>query len=135
MPYKDKWYLPYGDSWAAQFINDANASYLWSDKNGKGSLALNFESVLEKAKDADYWIAIGNYETKKQLLDSNSHYEQFKMFQENTIYISNIKGATGGLLFYELAPTRPDLILKDLIKIFHPELLPKYNLNFYTQLN
>lgn len=135
MPYKDKWYLPYGDSWAAQFINDANASYLWSDKNGKGSLALNFESVLEKAKDADYWIAIGNYETKKQLLDSNLHYEQFKMFQENTIYISNIKGATGGLLFYELAPTRPDLILKDLIKIFHPELLPKYNLNFYTQLN
>jgi iron complex transport system substrate-binding protein len=135
MPYKDTWYLPYGDSWAAQFINDANASYLWSDKNGKGSLALNFESVLEKAKDADYWIAIGNYETKKQLLDSNSHYEQFKMFQENTIYISNTKGATGGLLFYELAPTRPDLILKDLIKIFHPELLPKYNLNFYTQLN
>jgi len=134
MPFKDTWHIPYGNSWAAQFIEDANASYLWADKKGKGSLALNFESVLEKAKDADYWIAIGSYDTKNQLLDSNSHYQQFDMFQKNNIYMSNKKGETGGLLFYEVAPTRPDLILKDLIKIFHPELLPDYELHFYTQL-
>ena len=134
MPFKDTWHIPYGNSWAAQFIDDANGDYLWSDKKGKGSIALNFESVLEKAKDADYWIAIGSYTTKEQLLESNLHYQQFDMFQKNNIYMSNKKGETGGLLFYEVAPTRPDLILKDLIKIFHPELLPNYELHFYTQL-
>jgi iron complex transport system substrate-binding protein len=134
MPFKDTWHIPYGNSWAAQFIDDANAKYLWADKKGKGSIALNFESVLEKAKDADYWIAIGSYDTKEQLLESNLHYQQFDMFQKNNIYMSNKKGETGGLLFYEVAPTRPDLILKDLIKIFHPELLPNYELHFYTQL-
>jgi iron complex transport system substrate-binding protein len=135
MPFKDTWYLPYGNSWAVQFLNDANASYLWSNVYGKGSLSLNFEAVLEKAKTADYWVAIGDFQTKKQLLDSNLHYNQFNMVKDNNVYISNKKGATGGLLFYELAPSRPDLILKDLIKIFHPELLPNYQLNFYTQLN
>lgn len=134
MPFKDTWHIPYGNSWAAHFIDDANASYLWADKKGKGSIALNFESVLEKAKSADYWIAIGSYDTKEQLLESNLHYQQFEMFKNNNIYMSNKKGATGGLLFYEVAPTRPDLILKDLIKIFHPELLPNYELHFYTQL-
>jgi len=134
MPFKDTWHIPYGNSWAAQFIADANAEYLWSDKNGKGSIALNFESVLDKAKDANYWIAIGSYDTKEQLLESNAHYQQFDMFKNNNIYMSNKKGETGGLLFYEVAPTRPDLILKDLIKIFHPELLPNYELYFYTQL-
>lgn len=134
MPFKDTWHIPYGNSWAAQFIDDANAEYLWADKKGKGSIALNFESVLDKAKDADYWIAIGSYNTKEQLLESNLHYQQFDMFEKNNIYMSNKKGETGGLLFYEVAPTRPDLILKDLIKIFHPELLPNYKLHFYTQL-
>ena len=134
MPFKDTWHIPYGNSWAAQFIEDANASYLWADKKGKGSIALNFESVLDKAKNADYWIAIGSYDSKEQLLASNSHYQQFDMFKKNNIYMANKKGETGGLLFYEVAPTRPDLILKDLIKIFHPELLPNYELHFYTQL-
>ena len=134
MPFKDTWHIPYGNSWAAQFIEDANASYLWADKKGKGSIALNFESVLDKAKNANYWIAIGSYDSKEQLLASNSHYQQFDMFQKNNIYMSNKKGETGGLLFYEVAPTRPDLILKDLIKIFHPQLLPNYELHFYTQL-
>ena len=134
MPFKDTWHIPYGNSWASQFINDANAEYLWANKEGKGSIALNFESVLEKAKNANYWLAIGSYETKNQLLESNAHYKEFDMYKNNTIYMSNKKGETGGLLFYEEAPTRPDLILKDLIKIFHPELLPNYELHFYSQL-
>lgn len=134
MPYKDTWYLPNGNSWAAQFFLDANACYLWQNEKGNGSVVLNFETVLEKAKNADYWIAVSDYQTKKQLLDSNLHYKQFKMYKEDKIYFSNIKGHTGGMLFYELAPSRPDLVLKDLVKIFHPELLPNYKLNFYSQL-
>ena len=32
------------------------------------------------------------------------------------------KGKPGGVLYYELATTRPDLVLKDLIKITNPAL-------------
>ena len=50
--HKDVWYLPNGSSSEAQFLKDANVNYLWSDTTGNGSLALSFEVVLEKAKDA-----------------------------------------------------------------------------------
>ena len=59
--YKDVWHLPQGDSWAAQFIADANGAYLWGDSEGTGSLSLNIESVLDKGKAAQFWIGPGQY--------------------------------------------------------------------------
>ena len=132
--FKDVWNVPYGNSWVAQFIADANGDYLWKDTKGSGSIALNIESVIEKAQHADIWVTSGNAMSKNELTASNQHYKQFKAFQENNTYIANRKGATGGLLFFELGPNRPDLILKDLIKIFHPELLPNHQLYFYTKI-
>jgi len=132
--FKDVWNVPYGNSWVAQFISDAGGDYLWAESKGSGSIALNIESVLEKAQQADCWISTGGTADKKELTDRNQHYAQFKAFQDNDTYIANRKGATGGLLFYELGPNRPDLILKDLIKIFHPELLPNHELFFYQKI-
>ncbi|NQY06023.1 MAG: ABC transporter substrate-binding protein [Flavobacteriaceae bacterium] len=134
--YKDVWYLPHGDSWAAQFIQDAGGQYLWSETKGSGSIDLNFEQVLVKVKLADFWIAPGSSESKAELLERNEHYAQFDAFKNGKIYnFAEKKGATGGLLYYELAPNRPDLILKDMIKIMHPEVLPDYDLYFYSKLN
>ena len=80
-------------------------------------------------------MSAGSFQTKSSLLASNKHYKQFDAFQNNMIFMSNKMGETGGLLFFEKAPSRPDLMLKDLIKIFHPELLPNYELYFYQKLN
>ncbi|WP_261376487.1 ABC transporter substrate-binding protein [Gillisia sp. Hel_I_86] len=133
--YKDQWYVPYGNSWQAQFIKDANANYIYGDTNGSGSIALSFESVLDKSKDAAYWVAPGQFQSFQQLFETSSHYKQFKAVQDKKVYTySNSLGASGGVLYYELAPTRPDLVLKDLISIFHPELLPKYQPTFYKAL-
>jgi iron complex transport system substrate-binding protein len=69
------------------------------------------------------------------MAETNNHYTQFKAFQDKEVYsFSNKKGATGGVLYYELAPNRPDLVLKDLVKIFHPDLLPGYSLFFFEKL-
>jgi iron complex transport system substrate-binding protein len=45
------------------------------------------------------------------------------------------KGKTGGILYYELGPNRPDIVLKDLVKILHPELLVGYKPFFFEKLN
>jgi iron complex transport system substrate-binding protein len=96
---------------------------------------LSFESVFDTGKDADLWIAPGYFSTKKQLLKSNQLYAQFNAFKNNKIYTPTIrKGKTGGVIYYELAPTRPDLVLKDLIKITQPELLPSYTLTFFEKM-
>ena len=46
--YEDKWYLPQGESWGAQFLTNAGGNYLWQQTKGTGSLALSFEAVIEK---------------------------------------------------------------------------------------
>ncbi|RKS53293.1 iron complex transport system substrate-binding protein [Gillisia mitskevichiae] len=133
--YKDQWYVPYGNSWQAQFIQDANANYIYKDTKGSGSIALSFESVLDKSKDAAYWVAPGQFQSFQQLLETSSHYKQFKAVHDKKVFTySNSLGTSGGVLYYELAPTRPDLVLKDLISIFHPELLPDYQPTFFKVL-
>ena len=134
--YKDIWYLPQGDSWAAQFIGDANGNYLWNDSEGSGSISLNLESVLEKGQQAETWIGPGQFTSLQQLSDAHSVYKQFAAFKNKSVYnFTNKKGETGGVLYYELAPNRPDIVLKDITKILHPELLPNHELFFFSKLD
>lgn len=133
--YESVWYLPQGNSWMAVFLKDAGADYLWSGTTGTGSLALSFEAVYDKAKDADLWIGTSQFVSYKEMLAANEHYNKFNAFQHQKLFTSAAKkGATGGLLIYEEAPNRPDLVLKDLIKILHPDQLPDYTPHFFEPL-
>jgi iron complex transport system substrate-binding protein len=131
--YKDKWNLPAGQSYMAQFLKDANVNYPWQNTNGSGSLSLAFESVYDISKDADIWIGPGYYQSYSQLIKANQHYKDFDTFKNKKIYnFTKKKGETGGILYYELAPIQPDVVLKDIIKISHPELLKEYT-PFYLE--
>lgn len=134
--YEDVWYIAKGESWVAQFMKDAQGDYLWADLKGTGSEGLSFEKVLDKAKSANFWIATGSVRTLDELTKKNPHYSEFDAFKNKTIYTFEGKlGATGGTVYYETSPSRPDLVLKDYIKIFYPDLLPSYEFTFASKLN
>lgn len=134
--YNDVWYAPQGESWAAQFIADAHADYVWGDSKGVGSVSVNLEHALEKGHDADFWIGPAQYVDLESMKKANAVYAQFQAFKNKQIYTYNFKkGETGGSIYFELASNRPDLVLKDHIKILHPELLPDYELFFYDKLH
>lgn len=134
--FKDVWHVPGGNSFAAQILKDAHINYLWKDTPNTGSLPLSIEAVLDKAKDADLWISAGSFTNKAKMAATNQAYTVFSAFENNAIYsFSHKKGATGGLLYYELGPLRPDWILKDIIQIAHPELLPNYEPFFFKALD
>ncbi|CAM3701794.1 ABC transporter substrate-binding protein [Flavobacterium chungbukense] len=134
--YEDVWYVAKGNSWVAQFMKDAQATYLWADLKGSGSEGLSFEKVLDKAKTANVWIASGSFKSLDELQKANPHYGEFDAFKNKSVYNFEGKlGATGGTVYYELAPSRPDLVLKDYIKIFHPDLLSSYEFTFASKLN
>lgn len=133
--FEDKWYLPQGTSWAATFLKEAKGTYLWANSKGTGSLGLSFETVLDRGKDADIWITSGQFSSLNEMTHSNPHYEQFKAFKIKNVYSFNRKkGEKGGVLYYELAPNRPDIVLKDIVKILHPELLNNYKPYFFEKL-
>ncbi|WP_017730532.1 ABC transporter substrate-binding protein [Nafulsella turpanensis] len=133
--YNGTWFMPGGDSWAARFFEDAGGDFLWSDTEESGSLQLSFESVFNKAHDADFWIGTANYESLEGLKKADSRYSHFDAWQEGNVYTYTARtGAKGGNEYMELGYSRPDIVLADLIKILHPDLLPDYELYFYEKL-
>lgn len=134
--YKDKWNLPAGESFTAQLYKDANTNYVWKDSKGQGSLVLSFESVFEKAGNAQYWIGSGYYTSMDELKAANAHYQEFDAFKKGEIYsFSKRRSDTGGVEYFEFGPMQPHIVLKDLIKVAHPELLPQYEPYFLQKIN
>lgn len=133
--YGDAWFLPGGDNYASRILKDANCLYMWKDDPSSGYLQLGFEAVYEKAHNADLWIGVGTYSTLEEIKNADSRYTRFKPFAKKSVYTYNArKGAKGGSEFMELGYLRPDIILKDLVKIAHPEVLPEYELYFHKKL-
>ncbi len=134
--YQDQWFVPQGESWMALFLKESQSNYLWANTKGTGSLTLPFETILEKAQKAEFWIAPGDFSSIKEMNNSNPHYAKFEAFKNKKVYSYALhKGAKGGILFFEWSATRPDWVLKDLIAIFHPELLPNHHPYFFEKLN
>lgn len=133
--YQDIWYAPSAESWGAQILQNAGGDYVFADQSGSGSLQLNYEFVLDRAAEAEVWIGSADFPDVKTMGSSEPRYQNFQAWKSGQIYTYTAKkGATGGLEYFELGYVRPDLILKDLIKILHPELLPEYELYFYQKL-
>lgn len=133
--YQNTWFMPEGRSWGAKFITEAGGDYLWENSKGTGSLSLGFETVLLRAKNAEFWIGPAQFTSLDEMQNDNPHYSQFKAFQHQNVYtFASKKGAKGGVIYYELAPNRPDLVLKDLVRILHPHLVPDHELKFFEKL-
>ncbi len=133
--YGDAWFMPGGQNFAARLFKDAGCTYLWEEDTSQGFLELSFESVYEKANNVDLWIGVGSFLSLEELKNSDQRYSNFKPFRQKKVYTYNArKGAKGGSEFLELGYARPDIILKDLVKIAHPSLLKNYELYFYKKL-
>lgn len=133
--WNDQWYLPYGNSWQGQILKDAGADYIYATTEGNGSLAYNIEKVLMDGRKATYWIAPAQYTSYSKMLADNQSYALFDAFKNKQVYTHALTiGAKGGVTYYEEASMRPDLVLKDLVKILHPELLPYHELYFFKPL-
>ncbi|MEG1635177.1 MAG: ABC transporter substrate-binding protein [Rikenellaceae bacterium] len=128
------WHVAAGESFMANIYADAGGSYPWSTTKGQGSLTLSFEEVYSKAKNADYWFITYNNPIQNMDYDAlKSEYENYANF--NTFKVRNIYGCnTATSPIFETSITAPYLLLKDYIKILHPELLPTYTTTYFKPL-
>lgn len=121
--YGDIWYLPGGQSWAAQFIKDAGGHYLWAKTDGSGSLTKDFETVYAKANEAAYWINAANFSSLAAMKEADERYSYFAAFKEGNVFTYTKRTRPNGSNDYlESGYMRPDRILEDLLHILHPEL-------------
>jgi iron complex transport system substrate-binding protein len=135
MPWKGTWYTPAGESYMAQFLRDAGASYNWSDTKGIGSLALNVEAVIPIALKAEYWLNVGYVDSKKDIQAKDPRFAEFHAFKTDSIYNFNRRvNDIGSNDYWESGLANPQRVLADLIRILHPGALPPDTLYYYKQL-
>jgi iron complex transport system substrate-binding protein len=134
-PYSGTWYMPGGASYIARLLSDAGSQYVWADDTTTGTLYLSTEVVYEKAANADYWINISYTPTLEALKSADPRFADFSAFQNSRVYANDLRStANGGNDFFESGAANPDVILADLIKIFHPDLLIDHALIYYFQV-
>lgn len=127
------WYIPGGNSTMGRLYQDAGADYVFASLSNSGSVPLAFETVFDRGGNADIWLIKYNQpqdKTYSELERDYAPYARFKAFQDRKVYGCN----TNHVPFYEESPFHPELLLKDLIKIFHPELLPDYDFKYFSNL-
>lgn len=134
---KDAWFIPAGNSYMARFFKDAGADYQWYDTPATGSLPLSFEAVYPFALKADYWLNVGfdSRDTRKSIIAQDARYADFKATQTGRLYSYNrLVSDQGSNDFFESGSVNPHTVLADMIRIFHPDLLPDHQLVYYKQL-
>ena len=127
------WYVPGGNSTLGQMIHDAGGLYPWASDEHSGSVSLPFEAVLEKAGEADIWLFRYSSDhdiSYQELLSEHHGYNQFRAFRHKQVYGCDVERS----LFYEESPFRPDWLLNDFIRIFHPEQEGLDSLRYYKPL-
>lgn len=133
--FRGSWSMPSGSSYNAQLFRAAKSNYFYSDNTTyHGSIPLTIEEALVNFHDADFWVN-AQANSLEELVEANSKYKLFKAFKEGRVFNNNKRtNASGGNDYWEMGIAKPDLLLKDLVKALHPELLPNYEFTFMTKL-
>lgn len=137
------------DYWATaggytrNIIEDAGANIL-DDKS--------IEEALESGKNADFWINVGTgYFTRTEtLLATEYKYGGIKPLQDGNVWDRNLKvdqdpnriiiyyyiyiDDYNSNEFFQTGQLFPNLVLKDLVKIFYPQLMVIHQFQYYMKI-
>lgn len=133
-PYADSWFMPSSGSYIAKMMSDAGAEYIYKKDTGNSTAPIDLEEAYKMVSEADFWINPNTFESKADLISSLPKFKDTKVVETGKIFNNNkITSEGGGNDCYESGVVNPDLILKDLIKIFHPDLI-KEEFIYYKRL-
>lgn len=134
-PQADAWLMPSTNSYVAALVRDAGGEYLYTKNTGNASRPVDLEEAMTLASAADVWIDTGMVSTLSELRDACPKFAGIPVIKKGEVYNNNFRETpAGGNDYYESGVVNPDIILLDLITIFHPELGINHNLYYYHKL-
>ena len=134
VPYGDSWFMPSADSYMARLIHDAGADYVYKKQTGNTSMPIDLEEAYTLASQADFWLNTDRMESLSVLAEKCPKFKDTRALRNGYVY-NNTRRANpaGGNDFFESAVVNPDILLRDLAAIFHPELSSD-SLVYYSKL-
>jgi len=134
-PWEDVWYISPANSYTGRLISDAGGKYLFNDLTEPNSVPYAVEAVFRRATEADLWLNPGTAESLNEIAVSDHRMTKLPVFTAGRIWNNrNRMTPSGGNDYWESAVVRPDLLLRDIVSIIHPELLPDYKQLYYRRL-
>ena len=135
LPWQGTWYVPGGKTWMAAMIADAGGDYIRKENTSHESIPVNIETMVHQGRAADLWINTDAARSLNEISKVDERLSLVKPFQNGAVYNNNARaGVGGGNDFFESGAVNPHIILKDMIKIFHPDMLPEHHLYYYMKL-
>ncbi|MDE6857196.1 MAG: ABC transporter substrate-binding protein, partial [Alistipes sp.] len=134
-PYRDTWFMPSAMSYMVRLIRDAGGDTYTPNDETTASMPVEMETAYMLAADADVWLNVGFCTTLAELTAQNPRFADIPPVREGRVYNNNARSTpAGGSDFWESGVVHPDIVLRDLAKILHPELYPDDELYYYRQL-
>lgn len=160
---RSSWMITVGSTYVGQFLRDANVEYRNSDDSvnqevcGSGCgvcpsgtsdtrCSVPINQYLDLFRSTDYWISAGigancwsgscNFQLDSDtLLDQNREiFSQFLPMQCGSVLALDQAHSGSGNPYWELGRVRPDLILRDLVTLMHPDLNIQEETTFFRLL-
>ncbi len=135
LPWKDTWFISPGNSYVSQLISDAGGEYLWKDISSDVSMPFGLENVFLKAMMAEFWLNSGSVNSKEEILTIDERLQELPSFKKDNIFNNNNRVTKeGGNDYWESGSIAPQIILKDIAAVIHPELFPGYIPYYYKRI-
>jgi len=135
LPWQGIWHIPGGESWMAAMIADAGGDYIWKENRSHEGVPVNIETIVHQGGAADLWMNTGAARSLAEIRSVDERLSLIQPFKAGAVYNNCVRtGAGGGNDFFESGVVNPHIILKDMIKIFYPDLLAAHQLYYYMKL-
>lgn len=133
-PYRDSWFMPSVKSYIVQLINDAGGEYVYPQNNSSSSMPIDMELAYKLTSKADIWLNVGSMSSITELKNTYPKFANTKPVISGNVFNSNKRTSKNGANdYWESGVVNPDLVLRDLLKIMHPELVEE-DFIYYQEL-
>ena len=134
-PWRDTWYIPGGKSYMIKLIEDAGGDFIFAGNDKRDSYPISLERAYSEALNADFWLNTNAAVSLDEIKQIDTRLADIPAYKNRKIYNNNARmTAGGGSDFWESGVMNPHIILMDVVKIFHPHILPNHELVYYRQL-
>jgi iron complex transport system substrate-binding protein len=135
LPWKDTWYISPGNSFMGRLISDAGGDYIWKETRSETSLPYGLENVWMKAMHADYWLNISTVSSRDEIISVDNRLGDLPSFKNGHLYNNNKRvSKNGGIDYWESGSMNPQIILRDIAAILHPELFAGYKYYYFRKV-
>lgn len=134
-PWRDSWFVPGDQNYMVRLISDAGGEYACAGEDSDQSRPISTETAYLKALHSDIWLNPSSFNSLNDLLSANPRFREIPLVKKGQVYNNNARTTpSGGSDFWESGAVNPHLVLRDMIRIFHPELLPGHELYYFHRL-